>query len=250
MNEVTEKELKIVVERTVRPVRATFYSKRKMREELLAHLVSIFEEEMQKAGDEHAALDQVRRRFGDPRELTGELQQAVTQWDRFLFFTENFICFRAGESVLRHAARVAVLPYMWFAIMCLLVPPVLLIRGRQYESGRVMFGMLAASVVVSGIVFILTFFAHGLRDALYCDTSRRSIPLAMVHGLLSAFLLPIGGFVLSWTASSDVALGYAHFCFLCWFSPVVPVLLLLIAKGIDKDTSIDAEDGLPSQHTS
>jgi len=57
----------------------------------------------------------------------------------------------------------------------------------------------------------------------------------MVHGLLSAFLLPIGGFVLSWTASSDIALGYAHFCFLCWFSLPVPVLLLLIAKGIDKN---------------
>jgi len=247
MNEVVEKELKIVVERAVRPVRATFYSKRKMREELLAHLVSIFEEEAEKLGDEQVALEEAKRRFGNPSELTGELQEAVSQWDRFLFFTENFICFRASESVLRHASRVAVLPYMWFAIMCLLVPPVLIIRGRQYEIGRMMFGMLAASVVVSGIVFILTFLAHGLRDALYCDTSRRSIPLAMVHGLLSAFLLPIGGFVLSWTASSDVALGYAHFCFLCWFSLVVPVLLLVIAKGIDKDTSIDAEDGLPEK---
>jgi hypothetical protein len=250
MNDATLKELKTVVERAVRPVRVTFYSKRKIREELLAHLVSIFEEEIQKASDEHAALDQVRRRFGGPRELTGELQQAVSQGDRFLYFIENFICFRAGESVLRHAVRVAVLPCVWFAIMCLLVPSVLLIRGRQYEIGRVMFGMLAASVVVSGMVFILTFLAHGLRDALSCDTSRRSIPLAMVHGLLSAFLLPIGGFVLSWTASGDIALGYAHFCFLCWFSLPVPVLLLLIAKGIDKGTSIDAEDGLPRQRAS
>ena len=241
MTEGTVTQLKIVVERAVQPVRATFYSKRKMREELLAHLVSIFEEEMQKAGDEQAALDQTRRRFGDPRQLTGELQQAVSQGDRFLYFIENFICFRAGESVLHHAARVAVLPYMWFAINCLLVPAVLLIRGRQYEIGRIMFGLLAASVVVSGIVFILTFLAHGLRDALSCDTSRRSIPLAMVYGLLSALLLPIGGFVLSWTASGDAALGYAHFCFLCWFSLPVPVLLLLIAKGIDKDNRCQKE---------
>ena len=235
MNEVTLKELKIVVERAVRPVRATFYSKRKMLEELLAHLVSIFEEERQKAGDEQAALDQAKRRFGDPKELTGSFRELYLGGTGSFISLENFICFRASESVLRHAARVAVLPYMWFAIICLLMPPVLLIRGRQYEIGRMMFGELAASVIVSGIVFILTFLAHGLRDALSCDTSRRSIPLAMVHGLLSAFLLPIGGFVLSWTASSDVALGYAHFCFLCWFSPVVPVLLLLIAKGIEKD---------------
>jgi hypothetical protein len=235
MNDATLKELKIVVERAVRPVRATFLRKRKIREELLAHLTAIFEEEAKHG--EQVALDQAKRRFGNPRELTGELQQSVSQWEPFLYFIENFICFRAGESVLRHAARVAVLPYMWFAIMCLLVPSVLLIRGRQYEIGRTMFGMLAASVVVSGIVFILTFFAHGLRDAL----SRRSIPRAMVHGLLSALLLPIGGFVLSWTASSDIALGYAHFCFLCWFSLPVPVLLLLIAKGIEKDNRSQEE---------
>ena len=40
MNEVTLKELKIVVERAVRPVRATLARKRKMREELLAHLTA------------------------------------------------------------------------------------------------------------------------------------------------------------------------------------------------------------------
>ena len=43
----------------------------------LAHLAAIFEEEAEKLGDERAALDRARRRFGDPRELTGELQETV-----------------------------------------------------------------------------------------------------------------------------------------------------------------------------
>ena len=44
MNESTLTRLKIVVERAVRPVRASTARKRKMREELLAHVVGVFEE--------------------------------------------------------------------------------------------------------------------------------------------------------------------------------------------------------------
>ena len=49
MNDVILRELKIVVERAVRPVRATIARKRRMREELLAHLMAIFEEESREA---------------------------------------------------------------------------------------------------------------------------------------------------------------------------------------------------------
>ena len=48
MNDEILKELKIVVEQAVRPVRATMARKRQMREELLAHLTAIFEEEVGK----------------------------------------------------------------------------------------------------------------------------------------------------------------------------------------------------------
>ena len=77
MNDVILKELKIVVERAVRPVRATMTRKRRIREELLAHLTAIFEEEAARLGDEQAALERAAERFGDPAELTPELQQSV-----------------------------------------------------------------------------------------------------------------------------------------------------------------------------
>ena len=80
MNDVTLKDLKIVVERAVRPVRATLARKRRMREELLAHLVSIFEEEAENLGDDRAALLAAKKRFGDPKELTGQLQETVSRW--------------------------------------------------------------------------------------------------------------------------------------------------------------------------
>ena len=75
MNDQVLNELKIVVERAVRPVQATFARKRKMREELLAHLVSIFEEEAGRQGDERAALERAEERFGDLRELSKQLQE-------------------------------------------------------------------------------------------------------------------------------------------------------------------------------
>ena len=51
MNELTLTQLKIIVERAVRPVRASTARKRKMREELLAHVVGVFEEEGARLGD-------------------------------------------------------------------------------------------------------------------------------------------------------------------------------------------------------
>jgi len=75
MNDVILQELKGVVEQAVRPVRATMARKRRMREELLAHLTAIFEEEVETLGDDQAALDQAKRRFGDSRELTGSFKR-------------------------------------------------------------------------------------------------------------------------------------------------------------------------------
>jgi hypothetical protein len=104
MNEETLTQLKVAVERAVRPVRATFARKRKMREELLAHLVSIFEEETERVGDEQAALAGAKRRFGDPRELTTQLQQAVPRWDRCRSILEN-MGYQSSESAWHLAAK-------------------------------------------------------------------------------------------------------------------------------------------------
>jgi hypothetical protein len=104
MNDATLKELKIVVEQTVRPVGATMARKRRMREELLAHLTAIFEEEFERLGDEQAALERAKRRFGDPGELTTQLQQSVPRWDRCRSILEN-MGYRPSESAWCLAAK-------------------------------------------------------------------------------------------------------------------------------------------------
>ena len=70
MNDSTLTQLKVLVERAVRPVRASSSRKRKMREELLAHVSAVFKEEAARLHDEQAALEGTAMRFGNPTELT------------------------------------------------------------------------------------------------------------------------------------------------------------------------------------
>ena len=90
MNDSTRTQLKIMVERAVRPVRASFSSKRKMREELLAHVLAVFEEETAKLSDEQNALARTGQRFGNAAELTKQLQASVSWHDKGAWYFENF----------------------------------------------------------------------------------------------------------------------------------------------------------------
>jgi hypothetical protein len=103
MNESTLTQLKVIVERAVRPVRASTSRKRKMREELLAHVVGVFEEESAKLGDDRAALEQTELRFGNPALVTSQLQESVPARDAVRRYWEG----RPGEPAWRTAIRLA-----------------------------------------------------------------------------------------------------------------------------------------------
>ncbi|BCM93028.1 hypothetical protein IAD21_04915 [Abditibacteriota bacterium] len=78
-------ELRIHIERIVRPIGATQGRKLRMRLELWGHLQSIWEEERHHSPDnEEAAIERAKRRLGDPTELTRELQQTVPAFERTL----------------------------------------------------------------------------------------------------------------------------------------------------------------------
>ena len=91
MNDDVLKELEAIVERVVHPVQATMARKRQMREELLAHLLSAFEQAVEKLGDETLALQEAKNRFGDPAELSGQLQRSISGWNRLLLFAEKVV---------------------------------------------------------------------------------------------------------------------------------------------------------------
>lgn len=121
MSESTLSQLKILVERAVRPVRASSSRKRKMREELLAHVTSVFEEEVARLANEQAALEGTAQRFGNPAELTGQLQESVPMLDSIQRFAD-WVAYRPRESTLRRAARYTIL--IEVAALLLLFPNV------------------------------------------------------------------------------------------------------------------------------
>jgi ATP-dependent Clp protease ATP-binding subunit ClpC len=229
MNDVTEKELKIVVERTVRPVRATMARKRKMREELLAHLVSIFEEERKRAGDEQAALDQTKRRFGDPEELTGQFQEAVPRWDRLARLGDAAQRW-PGESLLRFAGRITIFTLVLFVATTLIVLPALFVRGRQYEFAVIAYTFLVVGILTIPFTLGLTLLTDGMYRALYRGQSHRSWRLATVYGLASLAFFPVLAFTWYWSLTGDLATSCAHLRLACCFAPLAPVLFAAMAR--------------------
>jgi hypothetical protein len=155
MNDVSLKALKVIVERAVGPVRATMARKRRMREELLAHLLAIFDEEAEKLGDEQAALEQAKQRFGDARELTSQLQQAVPRWDRCRSMVES-MGYRPGESAWHLAAK----HFLAMLLIYLLwVPMIELAFGGLRNLGPLEQRVWAlwAVVAVGAVVFLALF---------------------------------------------------------------------------------------------
>ncbi len=109
------KELKVAVERVVRPIRASARRKDRVREELLAHLTAIFEQELAQTKDRESAVAQARRRFGDCEELRRELQASVPPLERVLHSPvlllplerslQRYLAKGENESALHHAGR-------------------------------------------------------------------------------------------------------------------------------------------------
>ena len=94
-----------LIERTVRPLRAATPRKLKMREELLAHLESIYAEELARTQNPDAALSAAANRFGNPADLTRELQSTVPFIERFLAPLGKRFGWRAPEHASRFLLR-------------------------------------------------------------------------------------------------------------------------------------------------
>src|SRR4051812_22880360 len=100
------------VERAVRPVHATEQRKLRMREELLSHLTQVLVQEQTRLSDEAAALAATYERFGNPVELTAELNRSVGRWQRLAAVSEHWercldktFAKKEDESLSRYAMR-------------------------------------------------------------------------------------------------------------------------------------------------
>src|SRR5579871_6465719 len=84
MNNVVLNELTAHVAQAIGSLPASVGRRQKMQEELLAHLLDIFDEELERLDDERAALDHAKQRFGRPDDLRSELVTAVPSVERLI----------------------------------------------------------------------------------------------------------------------------------------------------------------------
>ena len=229
MDNVTLQELKRVVERAVRPVAATMARRRRIREELLAHLTAIFEEETETLGDDHAALDQAKRRFGDPRELTGQLQQTVPLWDK-LARLGDVGQRRPGESLLRFAGRITILALAMFAAAMLFLLPVVCMLGRQSELAMGAYCLFCVGILNIPLTLGIVLLTDGMYRALYRSQSNRHWRLATVYGLISLAFFPLLAFGWYWLLTGDLAMSLVYLRFACCFAPATPLLFAALAR--------------------
>jgi hypothetical protein len=181
MTESTLTQLKIIVERAVRPVRASTARKRKMREELLAHVVGVFEEEAARLGDDRAALERTALRFGNPAEVTSQLQESVPARDAIRRYWEG----RPGEPAWRTAIRVA-----WVSGILALVVAVVVLAPCIVASVMVgSFGAWPREALIQCLCAILTipawlsglvFLTSSMAKALYGPAGRSWLKVALL----------------------------------------------------------------------
>ena len=199
MNESTLTPLKVIVERAVRPVRASTARKRKLREELLAHVMGVFEEEAARLGDDRAALERTALRFGNPAEVTSQLQESVPAGDRIVRFWEG----SPGESAWRTALRLAGVTGVLALVSFL---------ASLFAAGWVSVwprdALVAAVYAIAALplyLFGLTFLTDAVEKTLFSSAgaSRLRVALSAASSLLFLLLVVAGAGWLDWATGGD-----------------------------------------------
>jgi Clp amino terminal domain, pathogenicity island component len=191
-----------IVERAVRPVPAGTAWKRKTREELLAHLTSIYDEEQERLRDPAAAMREAVKRFGDPTELARELTGALPLSERRSHYLERVFGWRAPETAARFMLRQSMQTFVVLAVVCLVGATGTMFfagwNGSMWHAARTPITCLLLTPVVQ---FLLGLFYYKMRDALYGPVwARKSIAWVVIFAALTVavtFFFGVGAIALS-----------------------------------------------------
>jgi hypothetical protein len=228
----TRAEQLTIVERIVRPVRAPMSTKRRMRDELLAHLESIYQEQIA-AGDHPArALDVAAQRLGDPATLSRELNESLTVSERIGARIEWVFGWHPPETATRFVARQALMTF----IMLLAVWGIsgALLGGIRYGWNEALWlsmrPLVAAIMVVPLMQFALGFAYYSMRDTLFAAFrsrfSRRRVAVLAAVMVLTFVCGALGFFSI---AEGSVAVGLNCMPGVILASPVLTAICCLVA---------------------
>lgn len=196
------KALRIHVERAVRPVRASGLRKDRMREELLAHLAGVFEEELVRLGDEQAAAQEAIRRFGAAQDVSRQLQAAVPRVEQWLHtrvpgvsLLDRVFGPRAGESLRQLAWRMVVVQTLVVAVLVACTVAVgAMVRGAQLLPRLIGFACGVVGLVFGGQAVLFALLAPELGRAMDAlpDTPRSWLGLAACSAITGAVAAGLG----------------------------------------------------------
>jgi len=237
MTSDTQTALKVIVERAVRPVRATFERKRRMREELLAHVTDVFNEEVTKTANETAAVAATEERFGDAGRVAIELQRSVSRYDRAVAAFERITLARPDEGAVRRAFRWGLFVLV---VMTLFDGPALLLthvvnhQGRDWSLVGAAFVSLVAGSSLATFEFVL--LGGWLRSALFVE-GRRSVAKAVAIGL-AALLVPAATVFADLLLITRDAIWSVFFMGqIAVFAPLSLAIVFLVARKFDEERS-------------
>jgi hypothetical protein len=172
-------EFMVHVERIVRPIVARDGRKDRMREELLAHLETHFEQNRERSADEGAARAQAIASLGDPARLRNELQDSVSKMERFKARIERLFAWHAPEPAWRYTLRAG----MWTAFTFFLLLPFVVMALLPFgvEPLLAALRLLAlVEVLTSFNVFVLGLFYFKIRDSILGANPHWLRPVAYV----------------------------------------------------------------------
>jgi len=224
-----------VVERVVRPIRAGVAHKRKMREELLAHLAAIYEEEQALLDDPAAALKAAAGRLGDPAVLAREFQDAVPAAERLAYHVERWLGWRPPESVARMMSRQALVSFVAVAVVTgLPVFGAILVGGWDDTRAVAVRVFVALVVLTPAAQFALGMCYYRMRDSLFgVFGARRSLRNAVLWSLLAATVVPAAamGFIAAVEGASVRPADSLSIAAFAGIALAVTCLLLVRVRG-------------------
>jgi hypothetical protein len=170
-----------------------------MREELLGHVVGVFEEESARLGDDRAALERTALRFGNPAEVTSRLQEAVPAGDRIARFFEG----RPGEAALWIFLRVACVTCAEvLAGVCAVLLTANWVAALPREAMiTCVYAILALPVYFFGLAFLTDWIEKGVYDR--AGASRLRVARSAAGSLLLMLLFVAGAGWADWPTGWD-----------------------------------------------